>query len=129
MKDCQCASHGFCEFFKQEMTSSPPNWQWCQGATEAERLEYKKVCDIKQKRKQPTGKGSKFLTFSNLAEDCIQKLIPTLPTPLAQKTETQRVTRRLVLRCKQFMMFSLTFQQYGKPLLHHGVPSVHWSKS
>ena len=78
MKDCQCASHGFCEFFKQEMTSSPPNWQWCQGATEAERLEYKKVCDIKQKRKQPTGKGSKFLTFSNLADDCIQKLIPKL---------------------------------------------------
>lgn len=84
MKDCQCESHGYCEFFKQEMTSNPPNWQWCQGATEAERLEYKKVCDVKQKKKQAlikqsiTEKGSKFLTLSNLVDDCIQKLVPKL---------------------------------------------------
>ena len=34
---CQCESAGFCSLFKKEMTFQPPNWQWCQNATEEER--------------------------------------------------------------------------------------------
>lgn len=43
MKDfsgCQCKESGWCDLYKKEMTSSPPNWQWCQSASEDERKEY-----------------------------------------------------------------------------------------
>ncbi len=42
MDKCECIGPGFCNFFKQEMTYDPPNWQWCQSATEEERKKYKR---------------------------------------------------------------------------------------
>jgi len=79
MKECQCESHGYCEFYNQEMTLQPPNWQWCQNATQQEREDYKISCDIKNKKKsKKLQNGTKFLTVSNLVDDCIQKLVPKL---------------------------------------------------
>jgi len=77
MDKCQCSNHGFCDFFKQEMTYSPPNWQWCQNATPEERAKYKIDCDKKHKRKNLIV-SSKFITISDLIEDCKKHLIPTL---------------------------------------------------
>ena len=37
---CQCPQAGWCDLFKKEMTANPPNWQWCKGLTEKERIEY-----------------------------------------------------------------------------------------
>ena len=54
MKECQCPRPGFCEFFRQEMTYDPPNWQWCQNATPEEIEEYKIACDKKHDRKNST---------------------------------------------------------------------------
>ena len=42
MDRCQCDKAGFCEYYNKEMTSSPPNWQWCQGATAEERIKHKR---------------------------------------------------------------------------------------
>jgi len=82
MKRCECESYGYCEFFNQEMTFSPPNWQWCQNASEQERADYKKQCDAKHKKEdkniQNQTQKTKFVTISNLVDDCIQKLIPKL---------------------------------------------------
>ena len=50
--ECQCAQAGYCEFFKQEMTYDPPNWQWCQGASKSDRDQYKANCDKKHKRRE-----------------------------------------------------------------------------
>ena len=77
MNKCQCPNHGFCDFFEQEMTYSPPNWQWCQNATPEERAKYKIDCDKKHKRKNLIV-SSKFITISDLIEDCKKYLIPTL---------------------------------------------------
>ena len=51
MKECMCSKPGHCEFFNQEMTSDPPNWQWCQNTTQQEREKYKLSCDLKHERK------------------------------------------------------------------------------
>lgn len=37
---CQCASPGFCDLFKKNMGTDPPNWQWCQNITSKEREDY-----------------------------------------------------------------------------------------
>ena len=37
---CQCPSAGFCHVFKKEMGIKPPNWQWCQNATQSERVKH-----------------------------------------------------------------------------------------
>jgi hypothetical protein len=37
---CQCAKAGWCSLFKKEMTSDPPNWQWCCSLTEDQREKY-----------------------------------------------------------------------------------------
>ena len=42
--ECQCPTAGYCEFFRQEMTYDPPNWQWCQTASKEERNKYKIDC-------------------------------------------------------------------------------------
>lgn len=39
---CNCDEPGFCPVFKKEMGISPPNWKWCQDASECEREEYHK---------------------------------------------------------------------------------------
>ena len=77
MEKCQCPQPGFCEFFRQEMTYYPPNWQWCQNATQEEREEYKIACDKKHDRKNFESKGN-FLTINDLIEDCKNHLIPKL---------------------------------------------------
>lgn len=78
MKHCQCSNPGYCEYFKQEMTSSPPNWQWCQGASEEERDQYKIACDKKHERHSFGNIESVFITNSNLIDDCIKSFIPKI---------------------------------------------------
>lgn len=77
MEKCQCMQSGFCEFFRQEMTYDPPNWQWCQSATTEEREAYKIDCDKKHDRKNFIVNG-KFVTISDLIEDCKTHLLPKL---------------------------------------------------
>ena len=77
MEKCKCARPGFCELFRQEMTYSPPNWQWCQNATPEERAKYKIDCDKKHDRKNFIVNG-RFVTVSDLIEDCKKYLIPKL---------------------------------------------------
>ena len=75
---------GFCEFFKQEMTYDPPNWQWCQNATPEERAKYKIACDNKHKRKStgpwcyPDNLSIRFSTVSSLVDDIKKHLLPKL---------------------------------------------------
>ena len=78
MKHCQCSNPGYCEYFKQEMTSNPPNWQWCQGASEEERDQYKIACDKKHERHSFGNIESVFITNSNLVDDCIKSFIPKI---------------------------------------------------
>lgn len=78
MDKCQCARSGFCEFFKQEMTYDPPNWQWCQNATPEERAKYKIACDKKQGRRKMSGVTGRFITTSDLVDDCRKLLVPHL---------------------------------------------------
>jgi uncharacterized HAD superfamily protein/adenine/guanine phosphoribosyltransferase-like PRPP-binding protein len=78
MKKCQCPQSGFCEFFKQEMTYDPPNWQWCQNASPAEREEYKIACDKKHARRLCSVVSGKFITASDMVDDCRNYLIPKL---------------------------------------------------
>ena len=77
MNKCQCPNSGFCEFFKQEMTYSPPNWQWCQGATPEERAKYKIDCDKKHARYE-TFLGGEYVKTSQLIEDCKDLLLPQI---------------------------------------------------
>ena len=78
MKECQCPQSGFCKFFKQEMTYDPPNWQWCQNADPKEREEYKIACDKKHARRLYSGVNGKFITASDMVDDCRNYLIPKL---------------------------------------------------
>ena len=75
MEKCICDKHGYCEYFRQEMTYSPPNWQWCQGATEEERKKYKIDCDKKHERRQSYLAGE-YITTSKMVEDCKNLLLP-----------------------------------------------------
>jgi hypothetical protein len=77
MEKCKCVQPGFCDLFRQEMTYSPPNWQWCQEATPEERAKYKIDCDKKHDRKNRIVNG-KFITVSDLIEDCKKHLLPKL---------------------------------------------------
>ena len=75
MERCACDKHGYCEYFRQEMTYSPPNWQWCQSATEEERKKYKIDCDKKHERRQSYLTGE-YITTSKMVEDCKNLLLP-----------------------------------------------------
>lgn len=77
MEKCICDKHGYCEYFRQEMTYSPPNWQWCQSATEEERKKYKIDCDKKHDRKKFILDG-KYITNQQLLKDCVDYLIPKI---------------------------------------------------
>jgi adenine/guanine phosphoribosyltransferase-like PRPP-binding protein/uncharacterized HAD superfamily protein len=77
MEKCACDQHGYCEYFRQEMTYNPPNWQWCQGATEEERKKYKIDCDKKHDRKKFILDG-KYVTNQQLVKDCVDFLIPKI---------------------------------------------------
>ena len=78
MDKCQCHSHGFCEFFQQEMTYDPPNWQWCQNASPQDRAKYKEQVDKKHKRREYQGLTGSYITLSTLVETCRSKVIPKL---------------------------------------------------
>jgi uncharacterized HAD superfamily protein len=75
MEECQCSGPGYCEFFKQEMTYDPPNWQWCQRAGIAERAKYKMACDKKHQRRA-TFLGTEYIKTSQLIGDCRDLLLP-----------------------------------------------------
>lgn len=77
MEECQCSRPGYCEFFKQEMTHDPPNWQWCQRTGVAERARYKIACDKKHQRREKF-LGTKYIKTSHLIEDCRDLLLPQI---------------------------------------------------
>ena len=76
-KECQCPQAGYCEYFRQEMTYNPPNWQWCRSATEQERKNYKIDCDKKHKRRQSYLAGE-YITNARMIEDCKNILLPQI---------------------------------------------------
>ena len=73
--ECQCPQSGFCEFFRQEMTYDPPNWQWCQNATPEERMKYKADCDKKHDRRSFIFTG-RFVTIDNMMDAIKHGLLP-----------------------------------------------------
>ena len=75
MEKCICEKHGYCKYYKQEMTASPPNWQWCQNATAEEREKYKTDCDKKHERRQSYLAGE-YITNAKMIEDCKNLLLP-----------------------------------------------------
>lgn len=75
MDECQCENPGFCEFFKQEMTYDPPNWQWCRDASSQDREKYKVDCDRKHARSEKF-LGTEYVKTSQLVEDCRDSLLP-----------------------------------------------------
>lgn len=77
MKECQCPRSGYCQYFKQEMTYDPPNWQWCQKASEEERARYKVDCDKKHERRNSYLAGE-YITTAQLIRDCKNLLLPQL---------------------------------------------------
>ncbi len=81
MEKCQCPKHGFCQYYKQEMTYDPPNWQWCQSATPEEREKYKLDCEKKHSReKEELDKFSdaQYITNAQLVRDCKNLLLPKI---------------------------------------------------
>jgi adenine/guanine phosphoribosyltransferase-like PRPP-binding protein len=79
VEECQCPQSGFCDFFGQEMTYDPPNWQWCQNATPKERMWYKKQCEKKKNRiekEQEIYLDAEYITSSQLIKDCRDLLLP-----------------------------------------------------
>ena len=74
-EECKCPQAGYCEYFKQEMTYDPPNWQWCQNASQAERARYKVDCDKKHERKKAFLAGE-YITNAQLIRDCKNLLLP-----------------------------------------------------
>ncbi len=76
MDKCQCEKAGFCEYYNKEMTSSPPNWQWCQGATASERIKHKRNTE-KNKRLRSRG-VIKMVTHQDLVNACLERLLPKL---------------------------------------------------
>lgn len=81
MKDiheCQCAQAGYCEFFRQEMTYDPPNWQWCQETSKSERDQYKRDLDKKHDRAKLFNSNSEYIKSSHLIEDCKNLLLPQI---------------------------------------------------
>lgn len=79
MERCECASAGFCDFYNQEMTYDPPNWQWCRDASSEDRIKYKISCEKKQVRKMEEKElflKGEYVTNSQLIKDCKDLLLP-----------------------------------------------------
>lgn len=79
MQDCQCPKHGFCKYYNQEMTYDPPNWQWCQSASEQDRVNYKEQCEKKQERlreQEDAYLAGRYITNAQLIRDCKNILLP-----------------------------------------------------
>ena len=75
LEECQCPQSGYCEYFKQEMTYDPPNWQWCQNASPEQRASYKIDCDKKHERRKAFLAGE-YITTAPLIRDCKNLLLP-----------------------------------------------------
>ena len=81
MEECQCPKHGFCDYYKQNMTYDPPNWQWCQSASEQDRIKYKQQCEKKQTRIAKESSdflAGEYITTAQLIRDCKNLLLPQL---------------------------------------------------
>lgn len=78
MKNCECDTPGYCEFFKKEMGENPPDWKWCQNANESERRHYKEVCIESSKNQNTEYKKRFFITYKDMVGDCIDLLIPKI---------------------------------------------------
>ena len=81
MEECQCSKHGFCDYYNQNMTYDPPNWQWCQSASEQDRIKYKQQCEKKQARKEIEEKvflSGEYITNSQFIKDCRDLLLPKI---------------------------------------------------
>tara|TARA_A100001515_G_scaffold7206_1_gene6131 strand:- start:6840 stop:7856 length:1017 start_codon:yes stop_codon:yes gene_type:complete len=81
MERCECASAGFCNFYKQEMTYDPPNWQWCRDASPEDRAKYKISCEKKQAREAREKRSfleADYITNSQLIKDCKDLLLPKI---------------------------------------------------
>jgi len=78
MKNCECDSPGYCQFFNKEMGENPPHWKWCQNANESERRHYKAVCIESGKNQNTEYKKSFFITYKDMVGDCIDLLIPKI---------------------------------------------------
>ena len=79
LEECQCPQSGYCQYFKQEMTYDPPNWQWCQNASPEQRASYKIDCDKKHKRKEEEKRkflAGEYITTAKLIQDCKDLLLP-----------------------------------------------------
>jgi len=74
MKNCECDTPGYCEFFKKEMGENPPHWKWCQNASENERKHYKTACDLKRKNENIEHEKSFFITYKDMIDDCVNLL-------------------------------------------------------
>ena len=74
-EECQCPQSGYCQYFKQEMTYDPPNWQWCQKASPEQRASYKIDCDKKHERRKSYLAGE-YITTAQLIRDCKNLLLP-----------------------------------------------------
>jgi uncharacterized HAD superfamily protein/adenine/guanine phosphoribosyltransferase-like PRPP-binding protein len=77
MEKCICEKHGYCKYYNQKMTASPPNWQWCQNASAEERKRYKIDCDKKHERRKSYLAGE-YITTAQLIRDCKNLLLPQL---------------------------------------------------
>lgn len=81
MEECQCPKHGFCKYYNQEMTYDPPNWQWCQSASEQDRIKYKQQCKKKQTKKEIEEEiflSGEYITNSQFIKDCRDLLLPKI---------------------------------------------------
>lgn len=77
IEECQCPQAGYCEFFRQEMTYDPPNWQWCQGTSKQERNKYRIDCDKKHKRKR-IFLDAEYVSTAQLIQDCKDLILPQI---------------------------------------------------
>ena len=65
---CQCPQAGWCNLLNKEMTSTPPNWQWCQGLSEQERKEYAGEVD-KHVRVLKKSNNTKYVDIINFYDE------------------------------------------------------------
>ena len=65
---CQCPQAGWCDLLNKEMTSIPPNWQWCQGLSEQERKEYAGEVD-KHIRVLKKSNNTKYVDIINFYDE------------------------------------------------------------
>ena len=73
---CICDKPGFCRLYQKEMTESPPNWQWCQNATEKQREDHKRSFDQGKRTRLSKTPSGVVVNIQDLEKATISKLIP-----------------------------------------------------